>query len=681
MAHLTLNFLGQFHATCNNRQLSGFESNKVRALFAYLAVEASQAQPREQLATLLWPGFRDESARGSLRHALHQLRQTLAAAVGDNSGASAWLVSSRSTIQFNVAAPYTLDVHTFTTLLQQCANHPHSQLAQCEACLTRLQQAVENYRGEFLAGLAIDDSAPFEEWRRLKQEVLHVQALAALEQLATAYEARGNHELAHAYALRQLELEPWREEAHRRIMRSLVYGGQRNAALVQYRTCRQVLMKELGIEPDILTVGLYEQIRASGNGAAQGAAKHQLPDKQAVGILPTDPPPHSINLQPTPLPGSSTPVTARPVSSAGWSTNVASPLLGREVQLQALAQEVLTPENRLVTLMGLGGVGKTRLALSLAQSLHDKSAAGTQVHPFADGVFVVPLAGISADSADVAATISQAILQALQINLNEKVPANEQLLYVLRAQSMLVVLDNFEHLLVARGFVQTLLQGAPQLHLLITSRARLNLPGETVVRLDGLAVPPQDNAPDAIHYSSVQLFLAHVRRTWQAFVCDAETLPFVVRICRIVQGMPLGIELAAYWVRHFTCAEIGQTLQENLTLLENTTHPHPDRHHTLYAVFESSWFLLTPAEQHLLVCLSLFQGAFSRNAVLTVSGANLRDLASLADKSLLQPSENPAFAGWYSLHELVRQFAAEKLAQREPKAYVLLPRSAMSIFT
>jgi len=187
MTHLTLNFLGQFHAAYDDRPLNGFESNKIRALLAYLAMEADRPHPRTQLATLLWPDYQEESARGSLRHALHQLRQTLAVATGSNGEAPPWLLTSRTMIQFNGATPYTLDVQTFTTLLHQCASHSHAQLAHCEACLNRLQQAVASYRGDFLAGLAINDSIPFEEWRRLKQETLHLQALAALEQLATAY--------------------------------------------------------------------------------------------------------------------------------------------------------------------------------------------------------------------------------------------------------------------------------------------------------------------------------------------------------------------------------------------------------------------------------------------------------------------------------------------------------------
>jgi len=260
MAHLSLSLLGPFQATLDGRPLTDFKSNKVRALLAYLAVEADRPHRREVLAGLLWPDWPDRDALSNLRSALSNLRRV----IGDTSrsgglpraeGRAAeppFLLVTRDTLQLNPDADAWLDVAAFRDLVEAGENHPR---------IDALKQAVVLYRGGFLEGFSLGDSAPFEEWALLTQEQTARQMSAALHKLAAACEARGEYEEAQSYAWRQLELEPWDEMAHRQLMRALALSGERGAALTQYETCRDILSDELGVEPGGDTTRLYEQIR------------------------------------------------------------------------------------------------------------------------------------------------------------------------------------------------------------------------------------------------------------------------------------------------------------------------------------------------------------------------------------------------------------------------------------
>lgn len=246
MAHLTLSLLGPFQANLDGKPIAGFESDKVRALLAYLATESDQPHSRGKLAGLLWPERPDQDARSNLRYALSNLRR----AIGDREATPPFLNVSRQTIEFNTKSDSSVDVVTLAAHLEQ----PPSAVLD-------LEKAIALYRGDFLEGFFVADSVPFEEWMLLRREQLRRQLLAALHRLAAAHEARGDYTLALPYAYRQVELEPWEEKAHRQLMRLLALDGQRGAALAQYEACRHALAAELGAEPARDTTALYEQIR------------------------------------------------------------------------------------------------------------------------------------------------------------------------------------------------------------------------------------------------------------------------------------------------------------------------------------------------------------------------------------------------------------------------------------
>jgi DNA-binding SARP family transcriptional activator len=246
MAKLSVSLLGGFSVTLDGRPVTNFESNKVRALLAYLVTEADRAHSRDKLAALLWPDMSDQAARSNLRYALSNLRK----AIGDGSASQPVLCISKQTVQLDLDSNLEADVLTF-----------NRQLAQSPRGLSNLEEATRVYQGDFLDGFSIGSDSAFEEWVVLKREQLRRQALETLHHLTHAYRANGDLANALTAAWRLVDLEPWSEESHRDLMLLLGLSGRRAAALSQYETCRRVLAEELGVEPSAETTHIYEQIR------------------------------------------------------------------------------------------------------------------------------------------------------------------------------------------------------------------------------------------------------------------------------------------------------------------------------------------------------------------------------------------------------------------------------------
>lgn len=639
MAALKLRFLGQFQVTRDAQPVTAFESDKVRALLAYLAVEAAQPHARSTLTALLWPDYDETSARGSLRQALYQLRLVL----GDMDNTPANLLVTRQTLQFNPAAPDQCDVTAFVSRLQHCASHAHSQLEQCPACLAQLRQAVELYQGEFLTGFAIADSAPFEEWRRSKQEQCHLQALDALTVLATVDEAAGAWEQAQHYARRQLALEPWREEAHRQLMRLLARQGQRAAAVAQYHSCRQVLQTELGVEPSSATTHLYEQIRTGllPEQATPLTAPHSRP-------APVAPPPvPQTHTYPTDV----LPATAEPAHAGNGRLHhnlptQLTPFVGRVREVAEIMAHLQQPDRRLLTLIGPGGMGKTRLALEVARTL---------LGSYADGIFFISMAPLTS-----AAALVPAIVTALDLNL-PGANVEKSLLHFLRSKRMLLILDNVEHLPDAVSTVVNLLEEAPGVQIMATSRERLNLQGEQRYYVQPLLFQSTQSLEAGLATDAVRLFSQCAMRVNPAFRIDATTLPAVLHICQLVEGMPLGLEMAAAQSEWLALAEIAREIEAHSDFLATDWADVPVRQRSMRAVFTWSWQLLDEQDQQTFCRLSIFRGGFTREAAIAITSAPLRSLINLVNKSLLYVSYTQTTAARYQVHELLRQFGAEQL--------------------
>ena len=267
VSRLRIFLFGSYRVTLDDLPPTAFATDKVRALLAYLAVESGRAHRREALAALLWPGSSDTAARTSLRQALYRLRCTL----GDRHAALPHLVPTAKDLQLNPAGEHWLDVAEFEALISACrAYHPGGRNL-CPDCVARLEAAVELYQGDLLTGFSLPDCPRFDWWQLSTREACHRQAMEALTWLTIHHESRGQYHLLVHYARREIELEPWRESAHRRLMRALALRGQRGEAVHQYEICRGELAQEMGVRPSAETVRLYERIRA---GNLSGFAGH-----------------------------------------------------------------------------------------------------------------------------------------------------------------------------------------------------------------------------------------------------------------------------------------------------------------------------------------------------------------------------------------------------------------------
>jgi predicted ATPase/tetratricopeptide (TPR) repeat protein len=322
-----------------------------------------------------------------------------------------------------------------------------------------------------------------------------------------------------------------------------------------------------------------------------------------------------------------------------------TPFVGREAELVEVARLLENPSIRLLSIIAQGGMGKTRLSLE---------AAERAIPYFGHGVYFVELAPLH-ESSSIIPTVAQALSYQFQ---NDGREPKQQICDFLQAKELLLMMDNFEHLLDGAGLVSDLLKAAPKLKILVTSRQRLDQQGETLFHLSGMDFPAWETPEDALEYAAVKLFMNSATRAKPDFELRADNLDAVARICKLVQGMPLGIVLAASWLGMLSPEEIAAELQKGLDFLETDSQQLPERQRSMRAVMDYSWQQMSEAEQAVFAKLSVFRGGFTREAAEAVAGANLRILMSLVNKSLLHRDTT---TGRYEIHELLRQYAQNHL--------------------
>lgn len=322
--------------------------------------------------------------------------------------------------------------------------------------------------------------------------------------------------------------------------------------------------------------------------------------------------------------------------------------VGRDSELAEVTR--LLRDTRLLTIQAPGGAGKTRLAIQAAADLAAE-------HP--DGVFFIGLADITSDG-----DIVQAVSESLGLGLSSDEDVETQLLTYLGNKRQLLIFDNFEHLRDRVGILTEILRAAPEVTVLVTSRAKLNLMGETVLTIGGLETT-WATPEEAFQASGVELFLDGAARSDPGFRLAGEDLDAVAEILRLTGGMPLAILLAAAWVDMLPVREIAAEIAKSLDFLETEIADIPDRHRSVRAVFDYSWSTLGEDERTIFAALSVFRGGFTREAAHEVVGASLRHLANLAGKSLVTSSPD---TGRYAVHELLRQFAEEELLLDQERA-------------
>lgn len=598
MAGLSLRLLGRYSLTIDERPVSGFSTEKERALLAYLAMHPGRPMRRSHLAGVLWPDQPEERALHSCRQALSTLRRLL----GDHTAERPYLLLTRETAALDGSGQTWVDVLAFRQCMTRALEHYSGGASPGRLNIAALQEAVALYAGSLLADVRPAGCQPFDEWLLIEQEHLLRDAARGLALLVGYYEARGEYGRGLAVATRLAELSPCDEEHHRLAMRLAAADGQWTAARTQFQTCQRCLATLLDASPSAETLALLEQIEQRS--------------------LPAQPPP-----APAVLPAPS------------------NALVGRESELADLAARLADPLCRLVTMTGAGGSGKTRLALE---------AARQQVGLFRDGVYFVALADQPVD-----APLEPAVAAALGFAFSDHGSLAGQLADYLRGRDLLLVLDNLEHLSQASAFVVRVLERAPRVVVLATSRGRLALKEEWVLPLDGLPCPSADASPEAVcRWDAPRLFVARVRQVEPRFVLTEGEATAIARICRQVDGLPLGLELAASLFPGRTCAAIADGIAAGMGALASGLSNTPERHRSMRAVFESSCEQLAEDERRVLAALSVFVGGCDAAAALAVAAAQGCHLEALAGRSLLRVGTN----GRLSMHEVTRQFARERLA-------------------
>ncbi len=454
--------------------------------------------------------------------------------------------------------------------------------------------------GEFLEGITLPHNPEFDVWLDGERERWRQQTEHILLQAADAFWAADEAILAQQTLVSLLQRFPWHEEAHRRLMLLLARQGRYTAAIRQFERCCEALLVELATVPTPATETLYQRIKV--------AAEQHLP----------------------PLP---------PVSA---------PFIGRQEELIALRQRLLNPACRLVTITGLGGMGKSRLALETARTY-----AQAESSIFLHGAVFVSLVGISPND------LANAIATAVNIHLHGKQPAEIQLLEQLQEREMLLLLDNYEHFLPDTILIEKILAKAPDITFLITSRTPLRLQEEWIFPIEGLPYPPNNLENRHVStFAAVQLFINTAERTRPPFRL-AQYQQSVVDICRLVEGLPLAILLAASQLEKVEPAEILSRIQHNFDSLQSPYRNLPLRQQNLRAVFEAAWSQLSKQEQSVFAVLSVFQSSFSSSAAQTVTGASPALLKKLADYALITLLDSAKHR--FVCHELLRQFAEEQL--------------------
>ncbi len=460
------------------------------------------------------------------------------------------------------------------------------------------------YGGDFLAGVDPGGAELFDDWVRARRHNLRSTALLDLTAASSRAMSAGAWTRVIELAGRVLEIEPWNEAAHRQMMEALAHTSGRSAALAQFDHCERLLAAELGLRPEPETEALAKRIDAGNVRPVQrdGAEILRLPQ-------------------------------------------VLTPFFGREDDVGLIVERLSGLGQRIVTLAGPGGVGKTRLSI----------AAIDRVRTDFDLVVFAPLAGV--DSTVEAFSVVNALVSPGGVGGASPI---EQLVTSLGARRCLVVLDNLEHL--ADDIVDDIsdvLKRCAHTTLLVTTRQQLDMAVEDVVEVRGLPVPSaESDAPD--RFGAVRLFVDRAYRVDKTFsLTDANTSD-VVRLCRLVEGMPLHLELAASRVRRFSVAEVVDELEATAALPGSTQRDVLLRHASFAAVFDQSWELLDPRDQASLAKLTATRGGFDRRAAEQLTGSPVA-ASSIARRSLLVEEG----AGRYRFHELVRQAAAARLTDQE----------------
>lgn len=469
-----------------------------------------------------------------------------------------------------------------------------------------LLHAVDLYQGPFLEGFAIHGAPDFDSWMMTTGEHIHEQVLGAYRALAQTYLARQQLVEGIAICRRWLALDPLAEDGHRLLMRMLAMQGNRAEAIQQYEAARQLLSDELSVEPDPQTDTLLVQIA----GGQWSGSVSQASELATVRPLPPD----------------------------------MLPFFGRELELARLERMLADDSTRLVTITGQGGTGKTRLALAVARRQQEQK-------PSPYDVAFVPLATV--EDAD---QLLPALAENLGLALASESDPLQQLFTFLRLRRLLLILDNFEQINGGATWLRQMLDEVPWIKVLVTSRQALHLQAEQVLVLSGLPYP--DDIANLVSSPAARFFTSVARRADQDFVLQPRDHEALLRICHLVEGLPLALELAAGWTSVMSVPAVAAAIAERFDFLSAFAIDMPERHRSIEAVFAATWDGLSAAGEAQAAAFSIFRGGATRPALQAVLSITEVDLATLVERGVLRyDRQNDR----YEMHELLRQYAQRQL--------------------
>lgn len=592
---LKVRLFGPFELWCGNRQIqdSDWPRRKTQLLFKCLVSNRGRIFSKDQLIDALFGHLDVDKASLNLYNRISELRKVLEPDLPKRHPSAFIERIGTGDYRFVDTDLCWVDAESFQRHAETAQEL--EQTSRWSEAIEQYNKALQLYRGEYLA----EDL--YEEWTQATRQYLAEKHLDIIEGLIRCHEETAQYTQVINFCKHLIELQPARESAYQAWMKAAYQSGQPEQAAQIYDQCVGALKQHLDISPSLQITQLLEKIQSG-----------DVPEKQQTA--------------PNNLP------------------KMTTSFIGRADSLQWIDSLLVDEGKPLVTLVGPGGIGKTRLALE---------AASHQLDRFDDGVFWMDLSPLTSIN-----TVVTALADVVHFTFHGPRDPKEQLFEYFAQQKILLVMDNAEHLVDKMSqWVQELLDAAPDIQWLITSRERLKLPVEVVLEIRGMPVP-EINDPHLAKHDIIQLFLDRIHHIDPRFALTPQTLPFVLNICELVEGMPLGVELAIAWTRLLSLDEIGAEIAESvqaLSVVPLSEDAEPKRN--LEAVFDWSWSLMSEQERQIFANLTVFRGGFTREAANQVADADLSALAALLDKSLLYRREGSR----YYIHEVLRQYGQGRL--------------------
>jgi predicted ATPase/DNA-binding SARP family transcriptional activator len=629
-----IELLGELRACCGSQVHTRFTTHKIGGLLAYLALHRDRSHPREELIALFWPEADLDQGRISLRTALASLRRQLEPP-GREPGSV--LLADRLSVRLRTEAVAT-DVAEFDRLREESkSDDPQTQIE-------RLTRALSLYRGDLLSG-------HYDEWTTMERERLSEARFDALRRLSNALEARGDYAQAVEFSRRVVQANPFDEAAHASLIRLYTALKRPSAAMRQYREWERILREEWNETPSQNVQSLVQTLRLGAAGEEDAVSSR----------TPLLSPPHAIeesvlhaaaSLPPTPFAAS---------LPAPFTT-----FFGRKEEIAQVLALLEQPDTRMVTLTGLGGSGKTRLALEVARCVQESGKR--------------PVCFVSLVDITDARLIGETLRSRLRIGSSGQGDPLDLVAKALRDNPALLVLDNFEPL-VEEGAepVRRLLAACPKLTCLITSRVLLGVTGEWEFPVAPLPTPSAPGTPQHLmEFAGVQLFVSRAQAARTDFRITAANAQAVAELCHALEGLPLALELAAARISALTPAQMLQQMTNRFGFLVARHRDAAARHRTLRTALDWSYQALPEHLQRFITRLTVFRGGWNLSAAEAVceEPAALDHLLELCDCSLITSEERHGEMRFQML-ETVRAYCAEKRTQAGESESLRMRHSAV----